>query len=37
VGVRALIKGKMPSPLDHKIPSKAAIKKIVEKSEEPSK
>ena len=37
VGVKALIKGKLPSPLDHKIPSKVAVKKIVEKSEEPSK
>ncbi|NQW16563.1 MAG: succinate dehydrogenase iron-sulfur subunit [Chloroflexi bacterium] len=37
VGVRALLKGKMPSPIDHKIPSKDAVKKIVEKSEETSK
>jgi succinate dehydrogenase / fumarate reductase iron-sulfur subunit len=37
VGVKALLKGKMPSPIDHKIPSKAAVKKIVEKSEETSK
>jgi succinate dehydrogenase / fumarate reductase, iron-sulfur subunit len=34
LGIKTLIKGKLPSPLDHKIASKDEVKKIVERSEE---